>query len=51
MESRKLDRSFFEVARKRNLAVVAIAIFKLHVGLAYDIQMIHFGKQIRPNIS
>jgi hypothetical protein len=51
MESEKLGRSFFGVARKRDLRVVAIAICKLHVALACDIQVIHFGKRIRANIS
>jgi hypothetical protein len=39
----------FGVARKRDL--VFIAIGELHVGLAWDIRVIHFCKQIDPKIS
>jgi hypothetical protein len=39
----------FGVARKRELVLIAIG--ELHVGLAWDIRVIHFSKKIPPNIS
>jgi hypothetical protein len=46
---RNLGGSFFGVARKRDL--VFIPIGELHVGLAWDIRVIHFCKKTAPNIS
>jgi hypothetical protein len=43
--------SFFGVARKRGLVFISIAIGELHVGLAWDIRVIHFSKQTFPKIS
>jgi hypothetical protein len=46
---KKFGLYFFGVARNRDL--VFIAIGELHVGLAWDIRVIPFCKQIGPNIS
>jgi hypothetical protein len=44
-----LGVSLVGVARDRDLAFITIG--ELHVGLAWDIQMIPFCKQIDPKIS
>jgi hypothetical protein len=51
MSPKEICLYFFGVARKRDLVFISIAIAELHMGLAWDIRVIHFCKKIRPNIS